>query len=152
MLAQDLKSLRESNIPVAVMLCDVDHFKHVNDVHGHLIGDAVLREVSRRMKEAIQPWNAVGRYGGEEFLIVLGGCQPEHLSEVAERVRMAICGRPFRLENGPLPITLSIGAMAVRNGEVVSQEDVLNRVDKALYRAKEEGRNRVVMEMELTRI
>ena len=138
-------AIRNSN-SFAILLCDVDHFKKINDVHGHLAGDAVLHEVANRLRGAVRGDDAVGRYGGEEFLVLLNGCDPRFVGERAEQLRIAVAGKIFPLESGDLSLTVSIGAIAVKgNGTSLTAEDVLGRADAALYRAKEEGRNRVIV-------
>src|SRR6266702_7920757 len=88
------RSIREHS-PVSLLLCDVDHFKQINDVHGHLVGDEVLQEVSTRLFDAVRSHDAVGRYGGEEFIVVLNGCNGDDLKVRAEQVRRAISDLPF---------------------------------------------------------
>jgi two-component system cell cycle response regulator len=138
------RSIREHS-PVSVLLCDIDHFKKINDVYGHQTGDEVLEEVSTRLLDAVRSHDAVGRYGGEEFLIVLGGCDSENLKERAEHVRESICISPFVTAQGPIPVSLSVGAITIENW---AQSDpvgpYLKQVDAALYQAKASGRNRVV--------
>jgi diguanylate cyclase (GGDEF)-like protein len=132
--------------PTSLLLCDIDHFKRVNDEHGHLVGDAVLEEVSRRLIGSVRSYDAVGRYGGEEFLILLSHCDEAGMRARAEEIRAAIASAPIQTENGPLSLSLSIGAMTCENGAAhVPLEPILGEVDVALYRAKAEGRNRVVV-------
>jgi two-component system, cell cycle response regulator len=138
------RSIRE-HLPVSLLMCDIDHFKQINDVHGHLAGDEVLQEVSKRLLNSVRAYDAVGRYGGEEFLIVLGGCQPDDLRVRAEHVRRAICGVPFQTAYGSIAASLSIGAITIENWNSSSPiETFLKKADEALYEAKEAGRNRVV--------
>jgi two-component system cell cycle response regulator len=137
------RSSREQT-PVSVMMCDIDHFKEINDVHGHLVGDEVLRQLSQRFRELVRPYDGVGRYGGEEFLIVLGGCTAEGLRRRAEELREGICRTPFSTKNGPIRISISIGAINVEDWvKSTPVEQLLREADAALYRAKAAGRNRV---------
>ncbi|WP_433975717.1 diguanylate cyclase [Tunturiibacter lichenicola] len=130
---------------VSLLLCDIDHFKQINDIHGHPIGDEVLEEVSTRLLDAVRSYDAVGRYGGEEFLIVLSGCDAEHLEARAEQVRKAISDVLFSTAQGPIFVSLSIGAITIQNWDKSNPiEPLLKQADIALYRAKESGRNRVV--------
>jgi two-component system cell cycle response regulator len=130
--------------PSAVLLCDVDHFKGINDKHGHLAGDAVLREIACRLRGAVRPDDAIGRYGGEEFLVLLAGCDERSLQERAERLCGKVSDAAFDIEGAPLSVTVSVGAVAVKtNGPRIS-EAVLRQADEALYLAKKKGRNRVV--------
>jgi two-component system, cell cycle response regulator len=136
------RSTRELS-PVSLLLCDIDHFKKINDIHGHPTGDEVLEEVSTRLLDAVRPHDAVGRYGGEEFLIVLSGCSAEHLKERAEQVRAAISNFPFSTAGGTISVSLSLGAITIENWDKsMLIEPFLKQVDEALYRAKESGRNR----------
>jgi diguanylate cyclase (GGDEF)-like protein len=137
------RSARERG-PVSVMICDIDHFKQINDVHGHLVGDEVLQQVSARLQELVRPYDGVGRYGGEEFLVVLGGCSAADLKKRAEEVREGISLIPFHSKNGPIPISVSIGAVTIEDwNRSTPIEPFLKEADTALYRAKEAGRNRV---------
>lgn len=108
------RSVRE-NLPVSLLMCDIDHFKKINDLHGHLAGDEVLREVSKRLLESVRAYDAVGRYGGEEFLIVLGGCQRDDLKVRAEHVRRGICDVPFETTYGSISVSLSVGAVTIES-------------------------------------
>jgi diguanylate cyclase (GGDEF)-like protein/PAS domain S-box-containing protein len=132
-----------SGEPMAVLMLDVDHFKRVNDTHGHARGDAVLAAVALAMREALREVDVLGRFGGEEFVAVLVGADPATASVIAERLRVA-CGRvAVPLEGGgALSITVSIGLGAWCRGED-RLDAALRRADAALYRAKQGGRNRV---------
>jgi diguanylate cyclase (GGDEF)-like protein len=127
---------------VGVLLGDLDHFKNVNDSHGHLAGDAVLREASRRIGAAVRSYDFVGRYGGEEFLILLTSCEDDtDMVKQAERVRSMVCAESVRTPEAEIAITLSLGAAS--SAEYQGIEDILRAADAALYRAKRSGRNRV---------
>jgi two-component system cell cycle response regulator len=131
--------------PVALLMADLDRFKSINDTHGHQGGDAVLHEATRRMKSAIRRYDALGRYGGEEFLFVLPGCQGADAFTQAERIRAAVAAEPFMAGNRTFPVTCSIG-VAYRTLPTVEEADVLVReADMALYHAKSLGRNQVTM-------
>lgn len=135
------RALREGK-PTAVLLCDIDHFKRVNDDHGHLVGDIVLEEVARRLISAVRPYDAVGRYGGEEFLILLSDCGRNTLKARAEEVRAVVASAPVDTGRAEIPISISIGAVTCDDwNEDVPLERILTRADIALYRAKAEGRN-----------
>lgn len=127
---------------VAVIMLDLDHFKAVNDTHGHLAGDAVLREAVARVQTAVRVYDLVGRYGGEEFLVVAPGAGPAEALAVAERIRGAIAERPVVWEGSEIAITTSIGVVSVASGEDLFQ--AIGRADAALYKAKDAGRNCVV--------
>lgn len=132
--------------PLAILICDIDHFKRVNDLYGHPVGDAVLCEAAGRLRDAVRTQDGIGRYGGEEFLIVLRNCLSRHVAARAEQVRRALAERPFRADEHELPLTISIGAAVRQEGEsAVTVEAILHSADEALYQAKREGRNRVVV-------
>jgi diguanylate cyclase (GGDEF)-like protein len=140
----EMRSSQEKRSPVSLLMCDIDHFKQVNDVHGHLVGDEVLQEVSDRLTKSIRSDDSVGRYGGEEFLIVLRGCDRESLPLRAEQVRNFIGSTPFSTRNGPLPVYISVGATTIDYWNAdMPVETFLIDADEALYRAKAAGRNRV---------
>lgn len=136
---------RREGISLGVLMMDLDHFKSVNDNYGHLAGDAVLREVTKRMQSDVRPYDGVGRYGGEEFLILLPGCNREVTKATAERIRKIVSSAPVETANGSLKITVSIGVVATGDWPQNSPSQILQMADSALYRAKEEGRDRSVM-------
>ncbi len=120
-------------------------FKQINDSHGHPIGDAVLREVAHRLLESVRNYDYVGRYGGEEFLVVLPECAPSDLIVTAERMRAHVSEKPVETDLGPIPVTISIGVAGQRplGSELPREEELLRAADTALYCAKANGRNRV---------
>lgn len=126
----------------AVVLLDLDHFKNVNDTLGHLAGDAVLKEAARRMKLAVRPYDTVGRYGGEEFLVVVPSSDGEGALALAERIREAIQATPITTDVGDVRVTASCGVAASTEGHRLDPHTLLHLADEALYRAKERGRNR----------
>jgi diguanylate cyclase (GGDEF)-like protein len=131
--------------PIALLMADLDRFKSINDTHGHQGGDTVLREAARRMKSAIRRYDALGRYGGEEFLFVLPGCQGDGALTQAERIREAVAAEPFVTGTRAFPVTCSIG-VAYRTVPAAEEAGILvQEADVALYRAKNSGRNQVTM-------
>jgi diguanylate cyclase (GGDEF)-like protein/PAS domain S-box-containing protein len=141
MLEHELaRSIRE-NGRVAVLLTDLDHFKNINDTHGHLVGDEVLKEVANRLVRTVRSYDLVGRYGGEEFLVVLPGCGVPDALARADHLRRAIAESPIQTAKGPISITLSIGVIVAEEWEQLSNQEVLLNVDAALYAAKAAGRN-----------
>jgi two-component system cell cycle response regulator len=144
-LDREVWRARREGTSLGILMVDLDHFKSVNDTHGHLAGDAVLREVTRRMQTGVRPYDAVGRYGGEEFLILLPGCNSEETEHKAERLRNSILQVPVTTSAGELSVTTSIGGVATGQWPQETPNQFLQMADLALYRAKEEGRNRTVI-------
>ena len=139
------RSARECR-STSVLLCDIDHFKQINDNHGHLVGDIVLKEVARRLKSVVRSYDAVGRYGGEEFLILLSHCDDSTLAGRAEDVRAAVAATSFAADGAGLSITISVGGVTCPKWTPgLSLERVLAEADAALYRAKAEGRDRIAV-------
>jgi len=130
--------------PLALIMVDLDHFKRINDTHGHLAGDDVLREAARRMKRACRSYDAIGRYGGEEFLAVLPGSDRAASQAQAERLRMALASEPFAAAGASLSVTCSIGVAWREYPQPCHTEAFVREADEALYAAKDQGRNRVV--------
>jgi diguanylate cyclase (GGDEF)-like protein len=141
LLGREISRSRRERVPTAIMLCDVDHFKEINDTHGHLIGDAVLREVATRLLASVRSYDYVGRYGGEEFLVILNNCDALSAAGRAEEIRKAISDVPMPTVSGLLTVTTSIGAHQTENWGFRSVETLLHEVDSALYAAKAAGRN-----------
>jgi len=125
-----------------IVLADIDHFKNVNDNYGHLSGDDVLRAVARDMQSCTRPYDGVGRYGGEEFLIVAPDSDDVGTMALAERIRAHIESRPIPARAGPISVTVSLGVAASTGPPFVDFKTLLQRADDALYRAKANGRNR----------
>ncbi|MDQ7784820.1 MAG: sensor domain-containing diguanylate cyclase [Desulfomonilaceae bacterium] len=142
-LQKELARSARENSPVGVILIDVDHFKQINDEYGHLAGDAVLRAIAARIKISMRPYDTVGRYGGEEFIVVVPGCDSTKVRTMAERLRRRFNDGPVRTSEGDFGVTLSLGACVVPGGCTTDVNSVIRNVDEALYRAKEAGRNRV---------
>ena len=144
-LNREVSRRQRTGDALGVIMADIDYFKKINDTHGHLVGDAVLREVTRRLVVGVRPYDAVGRYGGEEFLIVFPGCSAPNLIVGAERLRHCIADQPIETSAGQIPVTLSLGLSSAEQGEkeTLDCEAFLRAADEALYAAKARGRNRV---------
>jgi diguanylate cyclase (GGDEF)-like protein len=143
LLERELNHATRDGASVAVILADLDHFKRINDTFGHLAGDAVLCETAARMRGALRQCDWVGRYGGEEFLVVLPGCNYPEGVRTAERLRQALAEAPFSLGGHAVPVTISLGMTTTNAAVGVSPHKLLDSADQALYDAKRKGRNRV---------
>ena len=130
--------------PIALIMCDIDKFKSVNDKFGHQAGDSVLKEIAKLLKDEAREIDRVGRYGGEEFLLILSGTVLDAAVTFAERLREKVEGHTFSYTGGTLRRTISCGVAASPHPRVKDQEALLRAADDALYVAKETGRNRVV--------
>jgi diguanylate cyclase (GGDEF)-like protein len=129
--------------PFMIMMVDIDHFKKVNDVHGHAVGDKALIAVGNALKNSARKYDTAYRFGGEEFVIVVPGCESEHAYVTAERYRQAIERLWIPLEEGELRITASVGVSVLDLDAVSSLNGLLEEADSLLYKAKKKGRNRV---------
>ncbi|MGZ5118636.1 MAG: GGDEF domain-containing protein [Burkholderiales bacterium] len=143
LLKRELGHVARDEASVGVLLADLDEFKHVNDTHGHPVGDAILVEAARRLSAPLRRVDALGRYGGEEFLIVLPRCDIASALQVAERVRCSVAAAPICTAVGDVEITVSLGVGVATKGQATSLDALLLGADQALYRAKSRGRNRV---------
>lgn len=139
MLEREVCRAQRDRFAIALLMIDLDHFKRINDTYGHLTGDDVLRETAGRLFEIMRPYDFAGRYGGEEFLVVLPSCSPQNGVQRAEHFRRAIAERLVPTGIGPLSVTCSVGVAAYEEG--MPPEDLIQRADEALYRAKATGRN-----------
>jgi two-component system cell cycle response regulator len=136
------RSERESR-PLGVVIVDLDHFKQINDTYGHLAGDAVLREAARRMQNGIRQYDSIGRYGGEEFLILLPGCGEPEIFAQADRLRKQLAQAEMSVNDCSVRVTASFGVTTALPGERCTEESLIRKADEALYVAKKSGRNRV---------
>lgn len=141
-LCRELSRAAREGTPVGVAMVDLDHFKAVNDGYGHFAGDAVLCEAARRMQNAVRPYDSIGRYGGEEFLIILPGCDEQSSLNQAERLRRQLAQSGMTLNETALCITASFGVTCALPGRQWTSEDLIRKADEALYLAKKMGRNR----------
>ncbi|MEN6458814.1 MAG: diguanylate cyclase [Thermoguttaceae bacterium] len=142
-LSRECRRSSRSNLPVNVVMVDVDHFKRINDTYGHLLGDKVLAELANRMASEVRSYEAIGRYGGEEFLIVLTGCDSQGAVEQADRVRRRIAEERFDIQGVKFDMTISLGVASSWQIAEPREELLLEMADAAMYRAKRNGRNRV---------
>jgi diguanylate cyclase (GGDEF)-like protein len=143
-LEEEVARARRYKTPLAVVMIDIDHFKQVNDVHGHAMGDEVLRNIGAMLKAGVRATDLAARYGGEELTLVLPHTDIPAALLVAENLREKFAGLEHRLDGATLKKTISLGVAACDGqGEIPSAEDLLKHADEALYRAKQNGRNRV---------
>jgi two-component system, cell cycle response regulator len=147
-LSKEIQRSRRYDHPFSIIICDIDHFKDVNDRYGHQAGDQVLKELVTRINRSIRNENDwVARYGGEEFVLVLPETDPAGCLIVAERVRNLIAVTPVMVQGGAVTVTVSFGAITIENASLIgdmTMDAILGKADECLYRAKETGRNRVV--------
>jgi diguanylate cyclase (GGDEF)-like protein len=143
-LQATLEAARRTGQPLCVIMVDLDHFKAVNDRHGHLVGDEVLHGVAARIRAAVRDFDFVGRFGGEEFLLVLENTSLHTARQVAERVRRRVAGGALHCRDAEVAMTISQGLTEARAGD--DPVALIDRADRALYRAKQSGRDCVVVD------
>jgi diguanylate cyclase (GGDEF)-like protein len=141
-LQASIKRASKTGQPLVVIMADLDHFKAINDRHGHLIGDGVLKEVAARTKAALREFDLVGRYGGEEFVILLENTSTHTAHQIAERIRVRIASGPIHVAGQDMQVTISQGIALCGQGD--DSRSMLSRADQAMYRAKQVGRNCIV--------
>jgi diguanylate cyclase (GGDEF)-like protein len=142
-LVSELSRASRDLKPLTVMMVDIDHFKSINDRFGHPAGDAVLCEVARRLRSSMRAYDTLGRFGGEEFLVVAPGCDASPCRAQAERLRDIVSSQPIMVKDLSINVTVSVGVATLRGPKPQDLEAMLSVADKALYLAKEGGRNRV---------
>ena len=149
-LKEEIHRAKRENYTLAIIMADIDHFKKINDEYGHPLGDRVLIETVNRLKTSMRPYDLIGRYGGEEFLIIIPRVDKEKAIAIAERLRKSICKRPFEIDNQKLNVTISLGVTTVNPLLTPKMELLIEKgikaADNALYQAKTKGRNCVVYE------
>ena len=145
LLDGELARCRRSGAACSVGIIDLDHFKAVNDTHGHAAGDGVLRQAASTMRAHLRPYDFLGRYGGEEFVVVLPGCDSDGARAAAERLRACVEQITVAVGSIAVRVTCSLGVATVGKGTRADREHLLSTADAALYRAKQAGRNRVVV-------
>lgn len=139
-LEQEIARCHRDRRSVGIILLDIDHFKKINDTHGHFAGDAVLRETASRLRHNIRPYDQVGRYGGEEFLVVLPNCDLEQAKMQADRMRVKLNATTMKVEGEDIKVSASFG-VTVSDGSEKSPDFFVRVADEALYQAKAGGRN-----------
>jgi diguanylate cyclase (GGDEF)-like protein len=142
-LERERSRAERSGTPFSIALIDLDHFKRINDTHGHGVGDEVLRALAATVHDTMRATDVFGRYGGEEFLMILVGTAPAPALEAMERIRVAVAAKTWSAIAPDLLVTMSVGIASHGKGESI--EHMLNRADMALYQAKTAGRNTIVV-------
>jgi len=147
LLQRELQRSRRSHESggVTIVLADIDHFKNVNDTYGHTAGDTALRKVAKTLLASVRDYDAVSRYGGEEFLAILPGCEAKIGCERAEHIRHAIEIEKVESSEAKISLTLSMGVANSAEWPGLDAEVLVRKADEALYQGKSEGRNRVVI-------
>jgi diguanylate cyclase (GGDEF)-like protein len=138
-----LELARRHNLPLAVGMIDLDNFKHVNDKYGHAVGDQVLKALCSSVQKQIRGADIFGRFGGEEFLIVLPETSVDGAVFLVERIRKSIEEHPFVINDLPVSLTISVGVAGFVQGKDQIIDNLIDRADQALYQAKNDGKNRV---------
>ena len=141
LLGRELARSRREHVSTVILMCDLDHFKGVNDTFGHFAGDEVLKETAKRLLSSVRSYDFVGRHGGEEFLVVLNNCNPAYGLARAEEIRKAIAQKPVQTSSGTVSITMSLGLLLSHEWGCQPLEALLQEADAALYAAKAAGRN-----------
>ncbi len=144
LLQEEFERSNRSGEPIAVSMLDLDHFKRVNDTHGHPTGDVILYETAQILRDTAREIDMPGRYGGEEFIVILPNTTEDAAAHLAERIRQRVLDHVFRDEDTEVHMTLSCGVASFPGEGIDSPESLLKRADEALYAAKEGGRNRMV--------
>jgi diguanylate cyclase (GGDEF)-like protein len=147
-LTKEIRRVERNNHILCIGMCDIDHFKSINDTYGHLVGDEVLKEVTRRMQDALRVNDLLGRYGGEEFLVITPVDMVENATIVYERICQKVAATPIEVYDVSITVTISCGVTSyIADNDGQKLETVIARADEALYKAKHEGRNRVVLKL-----
>ncbi len=145
LLADEIKRSQREHRPLGVLMIDVDRFKEINDTYGHYVGDEVLTAVTSLLKRRVRGYDKIGRYGGDELLVVLPNCSLKTVKSIAERLRQAVSSQKVKTEAGLIEVSLSLGGTSSEILAKPSVEAMIKTSDKALYMAKNKGRNSVVI-------
>jgi len=144
-IPKEIQRVRRQNMGLCIGMCDIDYFKKINDTHGHLVGDEVLKEVTKRMQSALRTYDLIGRFGGEEFLVIASSTEG-HPLDAYNRVCEILSATPIRVGELSLNVTISCGVTQLLDDDSENNyTEILARADAALYEAKESGRNKVML-------
>lgn len=144
-VADEFSFSKRTGLPLSLLMIDLDHFKLVNDQHGHMAGDHVLQGVAQTLNKTLRTEDILARYGGEEFVIILRNSNKENCQKLAERLRAAVEEKEFVFEKTAIKITISVGGATLEEDNFKTAEKMIEAADKNLYRSKNEGRNRVTV-------
>ena len=147
-----IKRTHTANGYASFLLFDIDHFKQINDAHGHMVGDQILQGIAQVCMKNLRTDDILGRFGGEEFVILLPETKLEDARNIAERLRSLVAETPLETEIGPINTTISIGVALLERSNPANIDQLLSRADKAMYLAKRAGRNRVIIWEERDRL
>ncbi len=139
----ELNRSKRKSVITGIIMADLDHFKQINDLYGHQAGDAVLVECTQRIQQELRSYDSLGRYGGEEFLILTPDTNPKDILKHAERIRQSISNSLFHYQENVIPVTMSMG-VATSDDNHYESDTLIRLADDALYEAKEKGRNRII--------
>lgn len=142
---EGLERGRRENQPTGIIMADIDNFKQINDSYGHMVGDSVLLEVANRLKKPLRKYDKVGRYGGDEMLVVIPNCNEVNVKQIGERLCLSVSQEEVHTEAGNLKVTISLGCASSETFPNAPGKYLVQASDKALYLAKKEGRNRIVL-------
>jgi two-component system cell cycle response regulator len=144
-LSEELERGHREGVSTGVILLDIDHFKRINDFYGHDIGDQALLQVVSRIKKKVRKSDKIGRYGGDEIVIVLPRCNSSEIIKIAERIRLSVAKKGIKTELDMVPLTISVGCAASDVTGILSAERFIKAADEALLKAKSQGRNCIIV-------
>lgn len=141
----ELEKAKRINSNIAFLMIDIDYFKSINDTYGHMMGDVVIREISALLTDTVRTGDIIGRYGGEEFSIVLTKVTSEQVLDICDRIRKNVEHHIFEVNGNSIKVTVSIGVCLKKSQSTASKNDIIKIADRALYEAKKSGRNKCEM-------
>jgi len=145
LMKNEIARAKREKAPMGVIMVDIDHFKNVNDTYGHIVGDQILKASAPRMSLALRQYDYIGRYGGEEFIIITTNCDLNEATKIAERLRTSISDTSFQTTSGKIDITISLGVFSNNLDKDTDIDSLIRTADDLLYKAKTAGRNRMII-------